>query len=137
MHLSKTELQLIEQIGIGLITPKDLAIVIKKNLSQTYISLNSLEDKGLITKTRNNIVLAQKSFVRLLTKLLIDNSNLIRLLANSGIPLLSLLTSPLSIDELIIRSNLKKSIIYKKINQAINISVLKKDKNKYFLNNKT
>lgn len=134
MKLSKTELKLIEEMGKGLKSPGRLASAIKKNISQTYSSLKTLEKKGIITRKRNHAGLAEKSFVRLLAKALISNPNLINLLPDSGIKILSLLTAPQSIKGLESMSGLKKSMIYKKVKQAMNISVLKKKKNRYYLN---
>lgn len=134
MELSKTELKLIEELGKGVKTPKELAYAIKKNISQTYASLKILENKGIVTRKRNHADLDEKAFVRLLAKILISNPKLINLLSDSGIKILSLLTKPLSIRELENMSGLKKSMIYRKVKQAVNMSVLRKEKNKYYLN---
>jgi len=136
MEFSMTELQIIESLAKGMAKPKELAKAIDKSPQQTNLSLKSLEKKGIISLKRGDAGLSLKTHVALLAKRLVTHPNLKGLLSDSGIRILSATLNPLSVKELMKETGLKKSIIYRKIKQAFNISVLRKENSKYFLNEK-
>jgi predicted transcriptional regulator len=136
MELSRTELQIIGNVARGVSRPKELAKALKKSLQQIYASLRSLEKKGIISRKRGSVELSQKTHVSLLAKRLITHPNLADILSDSGITILSAMIKPLNVNELIKATGLKKSVVYKKVRQGINLSILRKENGKYFLNDK-
>jgi len=136
MNFSLTELQIIENIGKGLEKPKELALAIKKSPQQTNLSLNNLKNKGIINRKKGRVNLDQKTHAALLAKELIGHPNLKEILSGSGISVLSSSLEPLSANEIADRTGLKKSIIYRKIRQGINLSILRKKDKKYSINEK-
>ena len=136
MELSRTELQIIGNMARGVSKPKELANALKKSPQQVYASLRSLEKKGIISRKRGSVELSQKTHVSMLAKRLISHPNLTGLLSDSGITILSALVEPKGVDELIQATGLKKSVVYKKIRQAINLSIVRKENGKYGLNDR-
>jgi predicted transcriptional regulator len=136
MELSRTELQIIEQLGRGLSKPKELASAMKKSPQQAYVSLDNLENNGFVTRSRGYVRLSQKTHVSMLAKLLIAYPDLKDILSDSGITILSALINPLSVNELTNVTGLKKSVVYKKVRQGINLSILRKEDGSYYLNDR-
>lgn len=133
MELSRTELGIIEKLGRGIFRPNELAQALKKSRQQAYVALNRLGKKGFVSQKRNSAGLSQKTHVSLLAKLLASNPNLNEILSGSGINILSALIQPRTVAELIKGTGLGKSIVYKKIMQGVNLSIIGKKNKKYFL----
>lgn len=128
MHLTKNELKVIELI------PKKtliLAKAIKKSKSQTYLLLRNLKKKKILD-SKNKIL--EKTHIILLKQLLSNNSHLIKELSNSGIEILQ--TLPANIKEIEYTTKLKKSQIYNKLKDFKNKSIIKKEINKFKINEK-
>jgi predicted transcriptional regulator len=134
MELSRTELQILGQLGRGLSKPMELAKAIEKSPQQAYVSLAVLENKGFVTRGRRLVQLSPKTHVSMLAKLLIAYPNLEDVLSDSGITILAALIKPLSVKELANATALKKSVIYKKVKQGINLSILRKENGEYHFN---
>jgi predicted transcriptional regulator len=134
MELSRTVLQILEQLGRGLSKPMVLAKAIEKSPQQVYASLAVLENKGFVTRSRRLVQLSPKTHVSMLVKLLIAYPNLEDVLPDSGITILAALIKPLGVKELANATGLMKSVIYKKVRQGINLSILRKEGGKYLLN---
>lgn len=68
--------------------------------------------------------------------LLADYPNLTQLLSESGIEILFALLKPKAVEGIINETGFKKSIVYRKLKQAMAISVVKKKNKQYFLDEK-
>lgn len=134
--LSKTELRLLEQLANGNNRIKNIAKALKKSTKQIYRISKKLSDKGFISVSKSVLKPAEKIHVNLLLNILAEFPNLTEVLADSGINILTVLQTPKTIREITKKTKIKKSIIYKKLKQTINISIIKKQDKHYVLNKK-
>ncbi|MBN2141952.1 hypothetical protein JW711_01355 [Candidatus Woesearchaeota archaeon] len=134
MELSLTELKILENIGKGIVVPKELARAVNRSVQQTSLSLRSLEKKEMLLRKRRQIDLSQKTHVALLVRQLVVHPNLKELLSDSGIAVLTASLNPLNVCEIMQKSGFGKSIVYRKIKQAFNVSVIRKNTGKYSFN---
>ena len=122
MNLSKTELKLLQQIARGNRNIKTIAKAIKKSQKQIYITIRTLKEKQIISK---NLKPKEALHIAILLQLLAEK-DLTNILADSGIEILKAVLKPSNIKEIKAKTNLKKSIIYRKIQQARKQSIIKK-----------
>lgn len=133
MEYTKSELEVFKNIGNGENSIKQLSV--NKSKKQLYKIINSLFKKNMLEKNNNLFELKKISHIKLLFSVLTENPNLIPILADSGIKILSCLIEEKSILEMEKEVFLKKSIIYRKLKQMINLSLITKTTN-YKLNKK-
>lgn len=138
MQLSTTELQILNQLAKGTTSIQGIATNLNKDQSWIYKRKQSLLHKGIIQFNQGKIQPTKHTHVALLLQLLNHHPTLITLLADSGIPLLmALLNHTSTIKDLEQLTSYKKSIIYKKLQQATNQSIVVQTKQKtYALNTK-
>lgn len=136
MKISQTELKILGQISQGNMTITDIAKAIKKSEKQVYKASQKLIKKGFLELSKGNLEPKKSSHVTLLLHLLADYPNLTQLLSESGIEILSTLFEPKTVEDIINKTGLKKSIVYKKLQKARTISVIKRKNKQYFLNEK-
>lgn len=135
MRLSKNELQVLAQTTQGNSTIESIATKLNKDISTIYRTKNDLVKKDLITFTNKTIEPRRLPHVSILLQMITEHPNIIELLSDSGIPILSQLVETGTIQQIQERTNLKKSMIYKKIQQAKQISAIQKsDENTYKIN---
>jgi hypothetical protein len=134
MAFNKVELELIYHIARG--ENKVDRIRIGKSISQVYRQLDKLKKKDLISIKRGKIALKPSLYLNLLIQNLLDNPNLINIISDSGLNILLNLEEPKKIKDIIEITGLKKSIVYNKIRQCMNASILLKRDNRYRLNEK-
>lgn len=128
--MNKTELKILEEVANG----KDKIKGLPLSKAKIYRAIKNLDD--FITHKRARLEPKKATHVNLLLQLLLKYPNLKSLLSDSGIIILTSTLSPKSIKEINKETNLKKSIIYRKINQAVKISAVKKEKQYYSINDK-
>jgi hypothetical protein len=136
MWLTKTELLIFKEVANNNNTLSSIYKSIKKN--KTYVSelLNKLIKKGFIIKKNSHFILSNHLFSIKLKLLLSTAPKLIDVLSNSGIKLLLLFFQKLTVKDAAKKSGLKEITIYKFIQKARNFSILWKEDNKYFFNEK-
>ncbi len=137
MQLSETELKILQQIANGNTDIKKIAEKLDRDVSRIYRLKNKLIEKKFLEFSQSTFKPMKITHITLLLQLLIKHPNMVNLLSGSGIPLLIELLHPKTVEEVESETEFKKSIIYKKIKQAINISaVIPKEKHKYVINEK-
>lgn len=134
MHLSKIELKILEQIANGNNNIDEIAKILKKDKSRIYRGKKTLTDKNLITFSKKTLEPTRMPMVTLLLQLLSNHPNIKPILSNSGIPILTNLLEKKTIKEIEQNTTFQKSIIYKKIQQALTISIIQKTKRTYKIN---
>jgi len=137
MHFSKIELRILEQIAQGNTKINTIAKELHRDISRIYRTRESLADKGLVDFVDGRLIPKKTTHVTILLQLLTKYPNIIDILTNSGIPILISLLTPKKVSEIEKETQLKKSIIYRKIKQATRISaVIKNENQQYALNEK-
>ncbi|MBU2638200.1 MAG: MarR family transcriptional regulator [Nanoarchaeota archaeon] len=136
MELSQTELKALQITAGGEANTGQIAARLGISLKQAYRVCKGLEQKGLLERKRKAVMLSKAPISVMLSNLISETPNTIPLLADSGILILISLLTPKSTAEIANETGLKKSIIYRKIKQAVNISAVRKENSKYAINNK-
>ncbi len=134
MAISKTELGLLYHIAKG--EKKIKEIHTGKSISQLYRTVNNLKRQHLLNSKRGSIELNNSLHLNLLVQNILKNPNLINILSDSGMAILMNLTEPKQISEISQITRLKKSIIYRKLKQCFNSSIVIKKDSRYILNRK-
>lgn len=136
MRLSKTELKALEQIARGNKSIKGIAIAIKKSKVQIYRAVKQLAEKEFIQCSNGACKPERITHVTLLLQLLFKYPNIIKLLSNSGIDIFIAIIDQKTISEIMQETKLKRTIIFEKLKQAKQISLVTKQNKKYCLNEK-
>jgi hypothetical protein len=137
MRLSQIELKTLEQIAQGNNGIKEIARNLNRDISRIYKTKQELIKKDLLQFSDGRLEPKRHTYIVLFLQLLSHYPNLIPLLSESGIPILSALLTYNTIAEIEEHTDVKKSMIYRKIQQAIRISVvIQADKKIYTLNEK-
>jgi len=137
MHLSKIELKALEQIAQGNTEINTIAKELHRDISRIYRMKETLTNKGFID-IKDGVLLPKKTtHVTILLQLLTKYPNIVDILTRSGIPILTSLLTPKKVSDIEKETQLKKSIIYRKIKQAAEISaVIKNENQQYVINEK-
>jgi len=137
MQLSHVELQTLEQLLQGNNNIQDISRNLKRHKSRIYRTKQELIKKDLVQFSQGRLEPKRHTYLVLLLQLLSNYPNLIPLLSESGIPILTALLTYNTIKEIEEHTDVKKSMIYRKIKQAISISVvIQTHKKTYTLNEK-
>ena len=136
MNLSKPELKVLEQIAKNNTKVLEIAHALKKSDKQIYRTRKNLIKKGFIELSKGKITAKKTTYNTLLLQLLSQHPNLAEILSSNGIQILSATLEPKSINQVINETGLKKSLIYQKLKQAFNVSIIKKENKNYVLNAK-
>jgi len=136
MNLSKPELKVLEQIAKNNTKVLEIAHALKKSDKQIYRTSKNLIEKGFIELSRGKITAKKTTHNTLLLQLLSQHPNLIEMLSNNGIQIFSATLSQKDVNQIINETKLKKSLIYQKLKQASNVSIIKKENKNYALNSK-
>ncbi|MFH0701060.1 MAG: hypothetical protein V2A62_01340 [Candidatus Woesearchaeota archaeon] len=105
---------------------KNIATAIKKSPKQVYRSIKILKELNFI---QDNAELSRNPFTNIIARQLKANPHLPKILADSGLKILTALTTSKTIKEL----PFKKSILYRKIKEAKTISLITKKDKYYFI----
>ncbi|MFH0875430.1 MAG: hypothetical protein V1859_05815 [archaeon] len=132
---SKTGLRILHQVSIGQDNLKEIAKAIKKSDKQIYRECKKLIDEGYIKLDRGKILPERQPHISLLLQVLREHDNVTGLFSGCGTLIFASLINKKSIGQICEETGLKKSIIYRKINQASNIGLIYK-KDGYVLNEK-
>jgi len=136
MQLSKTEINVLEQIAKGNKTIKTIAKALKKSDKQIYVTAKNLTEKNVLERINKTLKVKEALHITLLLQLLADIPNLAPVLSDSGIPIFTALLKPLTIEEISKETGFKKTIIYSKIQEAGKRSMIRKTKFAFMINEK-
>ena len=134
MHFSRTELQTIAELAKGNTSISTVAEALNKSEKHIYRIVQKLEEKDLATLSAGEIIPKKSTLMVRLTRILDSYPNLIPVLADSGIPILVSLLEAKSVDEITEETDVKKSTVYALLKKALKISLVKKDGERYVLN---
>ncbi len=134
MTFSRTGLSIVQQLAESQNRIAEIATAVHRSQQQVRREAQRLEQNGLIELRRGRIAPRNIPLTNLLLRLLSSYPNLIPLLADSGLSILSLLLTPKTIGEISAATKLKPSMIYRKLQNARDVSIVKKEKNQYHLN---
>ena len=134
MKLNHTELRIFEEVSRNLEISLDDIKVVSRSLVSTY--LNKLIRKGFIEKRGRKFSLSSNRFVRILANVLLEDSTIIEVLANEGIPILAhLVNKPgLNAPGLSKEVGISESSIYPYLRNFLKKQILKKEKETYSFN---
>ncbi|MFW6014699.1 MAG: hypothetical protein ACOCQG_05975 [Candidatus Nanoarchaeia archaeon] len=136
MSLTVTQLNIIHTVGKGINNPIKIASAIKKSKSQVYRAIEGLEKESLVELNKKELQIKPTTHANLLTKLLVDNPNLIQLLSDSAIKILLELFRPSTINSVANTLNMNKAGIYKWIKKFQKASIVRREGSKYYFNEK-
>ena len=136
MQLSKTEINVLEQIAKGNKFIKTVAKALKKSDKQIYVTAKNLAEKNVIERINKILKVKEALHIALLLQLLADIPNLAPVLSDSGIPIFTALLKPLTIEEISNETGFKKTMIYSKIQEAGKRSMIRKTKFAFMINEK-
>jgi predicted transcriptional regulator len=137
MQLSQIELKTLEQIAQGNNIIKEIARNLNRDKSRLYRIKQELIGKDILRFSNGKLEPKRLTYIVILLQLLSKYPNLVSLLSGSGIPILTALLEFNTIKEIEENTDFEKSIIYRKIKQAILISVvIQTHKKTYALNKK-
>ena len=136
MRLSSTDLGILRQIAQGNRNIKNIASALNKSKAQIYRSGKKLIEKGFILHSRRFYEPAKTFPANLLLQILSEHSAIVKPFSNSGIEILTLLFEPKTIPEILKQLKIRKTQLFKKLNQARVISLVRKQNGKYLLNEK-
>lgn len=134
MHISATELKVIETLAKGDKTVKSIVSALKKSDKQIYRVIKRLEMDGMIERIEHNFEIKKTTHLILLSQLLIEYPSLIKPFSNSGINILTSIIQSKTIEEIMQETQLKKAIIYRKLTFMKAISIILKSGKKYAIN---
>jgi len=136
MKLSKTEINVLEQIAKGNKFIKTIAKALKKSDKQIYVTAKNLTEKNFIELINGTLKTKKALHITLLLQLLADIPNLAQVLSDSGIPIFTALLNPITIKEISQETGFKKTMIYNKIQEAGKRSMVRKTKFAFVINEK-
>ncbi len=134
MHFSRTELQTIAELAKGNTSISTVAEALNKSEKHIYRIVQKLEGKDLAALAAGEIVPKKSTLMVRLTRNLDSYPNLIPVLGDSGIPILVSLLETKTVDEITEEADVKKSTVYAFLKKALKISLVKKDGERYVLN---
>ncbi len=137
MELTKAELELLHQIGIGMRTVSSLAVALHKNKTQVYRTVASLVKKGFLEGLQEGTInLGGKVHTSLLLQLLAKHPSIITPFSGSGISIFTAIIEPRTMAEISALTKLQNSIIYRKLKQGRYIQLIHKKENRFITNEK-
>ncbi len=122
MKLSTAELQFLEQISLGKRDVHLIADSIDKSKSQSYTIFKKLIAKGLIDSNSKPI---NNTSISILLEIIQESSQLIKILAGSGIPILQSLLEEKTIAQIGKETGLHQAMIYRKLQNMRHLSIIK------------
>ena len=134
MYFSRTELQTIAELAKGNTSISTVAEALNKSEKHIYRIVQKLEEKDLAALSAGEIVPKKRTLMVRLTRILDSYPNLIPVLADSGITILVSLLEAKTVDEITEEADVKKSTVYAFLKKVLKISLVKKDGERYVLN---
>ncbi|MFH0970734.1 MAG: hypothetical protein V1776_04725 [Candidatus Diapherotrites archaeon] len=136
MELSKTELLILEQIAQGNQMVPGLAKALQKSEKQIYVGIKRLVNKDFVTLHRGRVKGTHDLPTTLLLQLLSETPYVSPVLSDSGIPILQLLETPQTAQQIIQKTGYRKSIVYQKLKKGIGHNMIVEKEKTYQWNPK-
>jgi len=137
MRFSKTELKLLEQVSLGKNKVSEISIALKKDKSQIYRIIKSLEEKNFLILKNKIITPSDKIHVQILLQQLSLQSSFIEDISGCGIKLFNyILDKPRTLNEIIKNTRIKQSTFFQKLKTARSKSMIIKKEGAYLFNKK-
>ena len=136
MIFSKTELELLSEIGKGNRSITDLAEALQISLSQIYRISEKLHQKGILDCSKGVLHEEKKTHVSALIRLLTKARNLAEPLSGTGLQIYTAMSNSKTVAEVAEETKLHTTTILKKIRQGRKMSLLFKEKKMYRINEK-
>lgn len=136
MMFSKTELEMLSEIGKGIVSVSELAKALKISISQMYRLAQKLNQKGVLQYSKNTLYLERKTHINMLLLLLSKAKNLSEPFSGTGLQIYSSIITPKKVSEIEKETGLHKTTVLKKLNQGRKMSLILKEKRKYRVNEK-
>lgn len=136
LTLSKTELDVLSELGNG---NKEITVIAKAlniSSSQVYRIAQKLAEKNIVTLLNGTIQPEKKTHISMMLNLLSKTKNLSTPLSGTGLQIFCTLISSKKLKEVELETGLHKTTIIKKITQARKLSLLIKEKTTYRINEK-
>lgn len=134
MRLSKPQLEVLRAILKGNTTPQSVAIAIQKDVSQVYRHIKQLKEKDIL-KQQKELSIVNHTHLAQLAQILNSNPQIIPILADSGIDILTAIKDyAKSVKEITDKLNIKKSTVFDTLNQARKLNMIAKSSTKYKVN---
>ncbi len=134
MKLSRNQLRIIHLIGDGEKDVNRLATALNRSKSQVYRTIKKLQKDGILLLQSGRVELIPKTHINLLVRILVDYPNLVDLLSGSSIPILAEFLEPRAVNEVVLRTGIKKDTVYNCIRDLQDVSILRKEDDGYCLN---
>ena len=135
MRFSKTELRMLEQTALGKRSVPELAAALRRDKSQTYRVIKSLEQKGFLSLKRKLIEPSKTLHVQLLLQQLSRQPSFIEDLSGCGMKLyLFILDSPKSMEEITRATGIRPDTVFHKLRTARRKSLIKTEGGRYGFN---
>lgn len=136
MSFSKSELDVIAELGNGNTSVADIAKALDISQSQIYRIAEKLSVKGILNRSGGVLVPEMKTHVNMLLKILAKAKRLAIPLSGTGLEIFMALTEPKTVKEVEMETNLHKTTVLKKINQGRKMSLLLIEGKTYRVNEK-
>ena len=136
MMFSKTELEMLSEVGKGTISISELAETLKISSSQIYRLAQNLQKKDILQYSKGVLNVAGKTYINMLLLLLSKAKNLSEPFSGTGLQIYSTLIEPKTVSEIEKETGLHKTTVLKKINQGRKMSLVLKEQKKYRINEK-
>lgn len=136
LTFSKTELNVISELGKGNKEIMTIAKALNVSASQVYKIAEKLNQKGILSLSKRVLQPEMKTHVNMLLKLLMRANNLSTPLSGTGLQIFTVLTEPKTVNEIGKETGLHKTTILKKIKQGRKMSLLLIQNKTYRVNEK-
>lgn len=136
MRFFKTELELLRQFALGVDTIFLMSKKLKKDKSQIYRIIKSLEEKGFVKLSDNKIKVIDGVYVKLLLQELSRQPSFIDNLSGCGMEFYNFIIEPKTVGEIIKATGIKRSTVFYKIKKALKNNFIIKVGKKYQFNGK-
>ena len=129
-------MEILRQVALGKKRVQEVAIALRKDVSQIYRTVRTLQKKRFAKLEGKIIVPFQNTHVTLLLQELSRRPAIVRLLSGSGILLSTALLEPKSVPELLSTTGMKRSTMFHLLKEASKNSFFNTVKNKHSFNEK-
>lgn len=137
MKFSKTELKILEQLALGRKQATEIALALKKDKSQIYRLIKSLEKKNFLSLKNKEIIPSDAVHVQLLLQQLSFQSNFIEDISGCGMELYNyILDTPRTTEEIIKNTGIRPSTFFLKLKTGRSRSLIRTRDKTYVFNKK-
>ena len=136
MMFSKTELELLSEVGRGGTSVNGIAKALHISISQVYRISQTLHQKGILKCVRGVLHSERKTHVSMFLNLLSRTKNLSVPFSGTGLQIYTAMIESKSVEEIEKETGLHKTTVLKKINQGRKMSLILREQKKYRVNEK-